>query len=98
MCLLLMLIIFTSPALARAEQVVPTQRNATARSDITIIRQGDKTVQEYRLNGKLYKIKITPDQGPPYYLIDVNGNGTLDVRANNLDGGLKVPQWVLLSW
>ena len=66
--------------------------------EITIIRRGNKTVQEYRLNGELYKIKITPDIGPAYYLVDTNGDGNMDVRETNLDKNLNVPQWVLFSW
>jgi len=37
--------------------------------DITIIRKGKKTIQEYRRGGRLYMIKIVPDIGPPYYLL-----------------------------
>ena len=77
---------------------MPVQSGESMEPDITIIRRGDKTVQEYRLNGELYKIKIIPDIGPAYYLVDTNGDGNMDVRETNLDKNLNVPQWVLFSW
>lgn len=66
--------------------------------DITIIKRGKETIQEYRINGKLYMVKITPSIGPPYYLVDNDGDGNMDARRSQLESGLKVPQWVLFSW
>ncbi len=64
---------------------------------ITIIRQEDKIIEEYRINNNLYMVKITPVIGMTYYLIDHDGDGKLDVRKNELDDVI-VPQWVLLTW
>lgn len=66
--------------------------------EITIKRRGAKTIQEYRINGALYMVKIVPDLGPPYYLIDTDGDGNMDVRQSNLERNLRIPQWVLLRW
>jgi len=66
--------------------------------EITIRRRGNKTIQEYRVNGELYMVKIVPDIGPAYYLMDSNGDGNMDVRHSTLQKGIKVPQWVLFSW
>nr|VFJ56021.1 MAG: Protein of unknown function (DUF2782) [Candidatus Kentron sp. FW] len=63
--------------------------------DITIIRGERKIVHEYRINGRLYAIKVIPRHGPAYYMIDIDGDGILDVREKFV---LPVPQWVLLSW
>lgn len=111
MRLLLTLLIVATPLLALAEQPptldavpeppqlpMPVQSGETLEPEITIIKRGDRTIQEYRINGELYKVKITPTIGPSYYLIDTNGDGNLDVRESNIDKGLKVPQWVLFSW
>ena len=64
---------------------------------VTIIRQEDKIIEEYRINNNLYMVKITPVVGMTYYLIDYDGDGKLDVRKNELDDVI-VPQWVLLTW
>jgi hypothetical protein len=64
---------------------------------VTIKRDGDKTVAEYRIRGKLYMMKVTPAHGRPYVLIDHKGDGQF-ARQDNLDSGLRVPQWVLLEF
>ena len=64
---------------------------------ITIIRQGDEVIEEYRINNNLYMVKITPAVGLPYYLIDYDGDGRIDFRKNDLDDVI-VPQWVLFTW
>lgn len=43
--------------------------------EIRIRTEGDTTVEEYRRDGHVYMIKVTPRLGPPYYLIDNTGNG-----------------------
>jgi len=75
--------------LAQAETVEP---------EITIRPQGDSTIEEYRVNGALYMIKVTPKKGPSYYLVDSNGDGDLDQRKTDLDPNMLVPSWVLFSW
>lgn len=60
---------------------------------VTITKRGEDKVEEYRMNGKLYMLKVTPPGGKPYYLIDKQGNGTW-VR-DSTDSGLVVPQWVI---
>nr|VFJ97639.1 MAG: Protein of unknown function (DUF2782) [Candidatus Kentron sp. H]VFJ98172.1 MAG: Protein of unknown function (DUF2782) [Candidatus Kentron sp. H]VFK03228.1 MAG: Protein of unknown function (DUF2782) [Candidatus Kentron sp. H] len=65
--------------------------------NVTIVQGKQHTIHEYRVNGRLYAIKIVPKNAPPYYLIDTDGDGTLDHRGG-LSGDLIVPQWVLFSW
>jgi hypothetical protein len=64
---------------------------------VTIIKQTDLTIEEYRANGKLYMIKITPKVGAPYYLVDDLGDGKFS-RQNSLDSGLRVPRWIIKSF
>lgn len=66
--------------------------------DITIIRKGKKTIQEYRRAGLLYMVKVIPDVGPAYYFFDTNGDGKMDVRSNGLDKTINVQQWKILEW
>jgi len=56
------------------------------------------TITEYRVNGIVWKVKITPAFGPPYYLRDRNGDGTMDCKTNNIYDDICVPGWVLFSW
>jgi len=65
--------------------------------EVTIIRREDATIEEYRVNGFLYAVKVTPAIGPAYYLMDKDGNGTLESRMEGLEDFI-VPQWVLFRW
>ena len=80
------------------EMPMPIESGETMEPDITIIRRGKKTIHEYRANGKVYKVKIVPDIGPAYYLVDPDGDGNMEVRNSDLEKGIKVHQWELYSW
>ena len=64
---------------------------------VTILKRGTDIVEEYRIGGKLYMVKVTPPHGRPYYLIDNKGDGKF-VRHDNYDGGTRPPQWVIFTW
>jgi hypothetical protein len=64
---------------------------------ITIRKDGDRVVTEYRVRGKLYMMRVTPAHGMPYVLIDHRGDGQFS-RQDSLDSGVRVPQWVLLEF
>lgn len=64
--------------------------------EVTIRETDEGTVEEYRMDGQLYMVKITPDTGPSYYLIDSDGDGEF-VRQDDITES-SVPQWVLFSW
>ncbi len=65
--------------------------------DVTIRKGEEKTHYEYRINGQLYMVKVVPDIGPAYYLVDTDGDGTLESREQAIDE-ISVPRWVLFSW
>ena len=65
--------------------------------EVTIIRKEEAVIEEYRVNGNLYMVKVTPAVGKPYYLVDHNGDGQLS-RTNTPYEDIRVPQWVLFSW
>lgn len=66
--------------------------------EVTIVQRKDAKVEEYRVHGHLYMVKITPVVGPAYYLRDNDGDGTMETRMSELGGNIIVPQWVLFSW
>ena len=80
------------------ELPMPVQSGETLEPDITIIRKGKKTIQEFRKNGQLYMIKVIPIVGPAYYFIDTDGDGNMDVRGSDLDKGTQINQWKLFEW
>lgn len=64
---------------------------------VTITTRGEDRVEEYRINGRLYAVKVTPPHGVPYFLMDDTGSGVMS-RRDSLDSGLRVPQWVIRSF
>jgi hypothetical protein len=63
---------------------------------VTITRRGEDKIEEYRINGRLYMIKVTPRIGLPYYLIDNHGDGTLSAHeTGGLDQRIRPPMWVI---
>ncbi len=89
------------PALERLPEPPPpptVQSGETLEPEVTIIQRKDATVEEYRLNGHLYMIKVVPVVGKPYYLLDQNGDGVMETNMSEIYDDFVVPQWVLFSW
>jgi len=80
------------------EPPLPVQSGENLEPDITIIREGKKTIQEYRRGGKLYMVKIIPAIGPAYYLIDTDRDGKMDVRRNDADKEGTINMWKIWEW
>ncbi|MFO7593186.1 MAG: DUF2782 domain-containing protein [Pseudomonadota bacterium] len=76
---------------------VPPGNDEELQPEVTIIRRGEDIIQEYRVNGQLYMVKITPSKGKPYYLMDTDGDGSLETRRNELDNP-EVIQWRIFTW
>ncbi len=76
----------------------PLQSGEAIEPEVTILQRQDSTVEEYRLNGNLYMVKIIPAAGVPYYLIDRDGDGMMEFRTSKLGDDVVTPQWVLFEW
>jgi len=66
--------------------------------EVTIVQRNDAKVEEYRLNGRLYMVKVMPFVGPPYYYVDRDGDGLMESKINGRGAEPRAPQWVILSW
>ena len=64
---------------------------------VTILKRGVDTVEEYRIGGRLYMVKVIPPHGRPYYLIDHRGDGMF-TRQEGFDSGIRVPMWVIKTF
>jgi hypothetical protein len=63
---------------------------------ITIRKKGSETIEEYRINGEMYMMKVTPAHGVPYYLHKEDSNGAwVNVGPN---APLSVPKWILFRF
>ncbi|MBK1701654.1 DUF2782 domain-containing protein [Thiococcus pfennigii] len=65
--------------------------------EVTIIERGQDVIYEYRVRGQLYMAKIIPVAGPPYYLLDTDGDGALDTRDDQ-PWNMATQQWLLFDW
>lgn len=88
--LLLAGLLATTALAAHAEDPV------SAEPDVTIRQEGDRTVAEYRVNGFLYAIKITPKNGPAYFLVRSDGSDGNFVRSDDPD--MLIPSWKIFEW
>lgn len=60
--------------------------------EVTIRTRGTEIHEEYRYNGQLYMVKVTPKRGAPYYLIfDERGTS----RRSDLEPDVTIPTWVI---
>lgn len=66
--------------------------------EVKIIKRDKAVIYEYRINNQLYMVKIVPQVGYPYYLMDTDGDGTLESRYNKLEPNIMVPQWMIYRW
>jgi hypothetical protein len=88
--LLLASLIALSPLSVMAEDA------PSAEPDVTIRQDGDKKIEEYRQNGFLYAIKITPKGMKPYFLVRSDGSEGNFIRSDQPD--MLIPAWEIFSW
>lgn len=71
--------------------------DAALEPQVTIVKNDKETREEFRANGKLYMVKVTPVGGKPYYLVDRQGDGNF-IEADMVGPVTKPPMWVIHSW
>lgn len=102
---LVVLLLAASAALAQSPKLEPLPAvpppppemvpfDAALEPQVTIRKRDNETVEEFRIAGRLYMIKVTPTHGVPYYLVDDRGDGNM-VRRDTLDSGVRPPMWVI---
>ncbi|AIR88956.1 DUF2782 domain-containing protein [Pseudomonas cremoricolorata] len=89
--LLLVGLMASLPILGHAADEAPS-----ADPEVTIRTEGDRTIQEYRQNGFLYAIKVTPKHGKPYFLVRADGSDGNFVRSDQPD--MLIPSWKIFEW
>ncbi|WP_191833175.1 DUF2782 domain-containing protein [Pseudomonas fluorescens] len=89
--LLLLSLLAVTPVVTLAADDAPS-----ADPEVTIRTEGDKTIQEYRQNGFLYAIKVTPKVGKPYFLVRADGSEGNFIRSDYPD--MLIPSWKIFEW
>lgn len=76
---------------------LPARPSAESAPTVTIRTRSDgDVVEEYRINGRLSYVRVTPQRGIPYTLRDTNGDGRLDSRDS--DGPVQPVYYTLYEW
>ncbi|CAN1492188.1 Protein of unknown function DUF2782 [Methylophilaceae bacterium] len=84
------------------EEVKPPPKNFESdivdEPQITITKKGADMVEEYRINGELYMMKVTPPAGgPSYYLLKEDQDGGW-AKYDGPTQPLTVPKWVIFRF
>ena len=99
-----LLICIATPVLAQAQVPAPVPDvkppamaplDESLEPQVTIVKREGNTLEERRINGKLYEIRVTPAHGVPYTLVDQRGDGSFVRIDSPGDAALSVPMWVI---
>jgi hypothetical protein len=88
------------PNLEPLEEVQPPPTvldDSTPEPEVTIVKKGEETVEEYRINGQLYMMKVTPARGVPYYLT-LDDQGGEWKRYDGPNPPYTMPKWILFRF
>lgn len=104
--LLLPLLIMSSTAWAQADRPAAPERmealpppqmepfDESLEPQVTIVNDERGTVEEFRISGKLYMVRVVPRVGAPFYLIDNDGDGRMETRRS-MGPPVRPPMWVI---
>lgn len=87
------------PDLQPLEEIPPPTISNDADPDepeVTIIKKETETIEEYRINGELYMMKITPANGVPYYLHKEDQAGEW-INSGPMPP-LSIPKWTIFRF
>lgn len=65
---------------------------------VTIRREEGKVVEEYSMGGQVYMVRVTPENAPPYFLVDMDGDGELERSDTEVGPDVVPPHWVIFEW
>lgn len=89
------------PNLEKVEDIPPppnTLVDPKVKPQETIREEGDRKIVEYRLNGRMYKMRVILPNGSSYWLVDPKGEGKFVPDNQGLGTSNAVPMWVVYEW
>lgn len=110
LAVLLAIVAFQLPLVATAEPPPPADLQALEdfpppalsnednpdAPQITIVKKDGETIEEYRIGGELYMMKVTPAHGVPYYMHKEDRDGGWTNIGPNPP--LSIPKWTLFRF
>ena len=87
------------PDLAEPPPLPPKIQDEQIEPTVNIRQEEGRLVEEYSINGKVYMVKITPAKGPPYYYIDDDGDGQLELQpGDEAMNPVRPVYWKIKEW
>lgn len=96
-----------APKHGDADRPVVNEKGAPPSTDdvepvVTIRQEGDNKIEEFRVHGRLYAIRVTPRVGKPYTMVDADGKGRMERAESGADDpaghSVRPPRWVLFEF
>ena len=79
------------PIKVQDEQFEPTVRIITS--------EADELIEEYSSSGRVYMVKVTPAHGKPYFYMDLDGDGQLELQdRDDAFSSTKPVLWKVKEW
>ena len=86
-------------AVVEEEPLPPKVQDEQLEPTVTIRDEEDRRIEEYRLGGRVYMIKVTPKKGIPYYYIDTDGDGQLELdMTQQALNPVQPVHWKIKEW
>jgi hypothetical protein len=87
------------PESAQDVPIPPKIQDEEIEPTVTIREEEGQRIEEYRLNGRVYMVKVTPENGVPYYYMDDDGDGRLELDTTRSALNPVAPvYWKVKEW
>jgi len=86
------------PVDAEEQPLPPKVQDEQLEPTVTIREEEGEQIEEYRYNGQVYMVKVTPRVGVPYYLVDTDGDGNLETSPSKGLDPVKPVFWKIKEW
>lgn len=83
-----------------AEPAIPPKvQDEQIEPSVNIREEENRRVEEYSLNGRVYMVKIIPAKGKPYYYLDEDGDGMLELQpGDEAMNPVRPAYWKIKEW
>ena len=87
------------PDIAEPPPIPPKVQGERIEPTVNIRQEEDRMIEEYSLNGRVYMVKITPARGKPYYYLDEDGDGMLELQpGDEAMNPVRPAYWKIKEW
>ena len=86
-------------AVAPPPPLPPKITSEDVEPSVVIRREEKELIEEYSIEGRLYMVKVTPDGGIPYYYLDEDGDGQLELQpGDEAMNPVRPVYWKIKEW